>query len=57
VPRQNGKGEVLMARELFGMFELGEMSIVHSAHEFKTSERHFRGCEAVIKRCPELLAR
>lgn len=55
-PRQNGKGEILMARELFGVYVLGERSIVHSAHEFKTSERHFRRCEATIKACPELLA-
>lgn len=56
-PRQNGKGEVLMARELFGLFELGERFIVHSAHEFKTSVRHFKRIEEVIRRCPDLLAR
>lgn len=54
-PRQNGKGEVLMARELFGLYELGEMLIVHSAHEFKTSARHFQRLEQVIRGCPELL--
>lgn len=56
-PRQNGKGEILMARELFGIYELGEMQIVHSAHEFKTSARHFKRLEAAIRRCPDLLAR
>ncbi len=56
-PRQNGKGEVLMARELFGMFELGEMSMVHSAHEFKTSARHFTRLEQKIRDNPNLLAR
>jgi hypothetical protein len=55
-PRQNGKGEVLLARELFGLFELGERFIVHSAHEFKTSVRHFKRIEEVIRRNPELLA-
>ncbi len=55
-PRQNGKGEVLIARELFGLYVLGERFIVHSAHEFKTAERHFQRLEAVIRSCPELLA-
>ncbi len=56
-PRQNGKGEVLMARELFGLFELGEMLIIHSAHEFKTSVRHFKRLEEVIRRNPDLVER
>lgn len=56
-PRQNGKGEVLMARELFGLFALGEMLIIHSAHEFKTSVRHFKRLEEVIRRNPDLLSR
>ncbi len=56
-PRQNGKGEVLMARELFGAYELGEGFIVHSAHEFKTSERHFERVVSAVKACPELYAR
>lgn len=56
-PRQNGKGEVLIARELFGIFEMGERLIVHSAHEFKTSARHFQRLEQVIRGCPELLGR
>jgi hypothetical protein len=55
-PRQNGKGEVLLARELFGLFELDERFIVHSAHEFKTSVRHFKRIEEVIRRNPDLLA-
>jgi hypothetical protein len=51
VPRQNGKGEVLMARELFGLFELGERLIIHTAHEFKTSAEHFHRLEAVVRDC------
>src|SRR5690606_10070246 len=35
VPRQNGKGAVLEARELAGLFLLDEQLILHSAHEFK----------------------
>lgn len=41
VPRQNGKGSVLEARELFGLFVLGEELIIHSAHKFDTSQEHF----------------
>ncbi|AYR03161.1 terminase large subunit [Gordonia phage Octobien14] len=43
VPRQNGKGSVIEARELAGLFLLKESTIVHSAHEFKTAvEGHMR---------------
>ena len=41
VPRQNGKGSILEARELFGMFVLHEPLIIHSAHRFDTSQEHF----------------
>ena len=57
VPRQNGKGEILIARELFGLFELGERLVIHTAHEFKTSAEHFQRLEAVVRDCPELHAR
>jgi hypothetical protein len=57
MPRQNGKGEILLARELFGLFELGERLLIHTAHEFKTSAEHFQRLEAVIRACPELHAR
>lgn len=35
VPRQNGKGALLEARELGGLFLLGEKLVIHTAHEFK----------------------
>lgn len=54
MPRQNGKGEILMARQLFGLFELGERLVIHTAHEFKTSAEHFQRLESVIRDCPEL---
>ncbi|MCD4549687.1 hypothetical protein [Schaalia sp. lx-260] len=41
VPRQNGKNALLEIRELFGMVGLGE-HILHSAHEVKTAQAHFR---------------
>ena len=54
MPRQNGKGEILIARELFGLFELGERLVIHTAHEFKTSAEHFNRLEAVIRDCLDL---
>lgn len=37
VPRQNGKGEVLVARELAGIYLFGEKTIFHSAHFMDTA--------------------
>lgn len=54
-PRQNGKDEAVEVRELFGLYELREPKQVHSAHEFKTAERHFDRMETIIRGCPELL--
>jgi hypothetical protein len=54
VPRQNGKGEVLLARELFGLFVLEEPLVIHTAHEFKTSAEHFQRLEAVFRANDEL---
>jgi hypothetical protein len=42
VARQQGKGAVLEARELFGLVLAGEKQIVHTAHELKTSMKHFK---------------
>lgn len=42
VSRQNGKGAILEAREMAGLFLLGERLIMHSAHEFPTSLEAFR---------------
>lgn len=41
-PRQNGKGGILEARELAGLFLFGEPLIVHTAHRYDTSQEHFR---------------
>lgn len=41
VPRQNGKNALLEVRELYGMVGLGER-ILHTAHEVKTAQKHFR---------------
>ncbi len=48
VPRQNGKGSILEARELAGLFLLGEKLILHSAHEFKTASEGFLRVKSLI---------
>lgn len=48
IPRQNGKGAVLEARELAGLFLFGEQLIIHSAHEFKTAVEAFRRLRALL---------
>ncbi|MGW4883372.1 terminase [Streptomyces murinus] len=48
VARQNGKGGIIEARELAGLFLLDEPLIIHSAHEFKTALEGFRRIEALI---------
>lgn len=42
MPRQNGKGGVLEARQLAGLFLLNSELQIHTAHEFKTAYEHFR---------------
>ncbi|MET9506913.1 terminase [Streptomyces flavidovirens] len=54
VPRQNGKGGIIEAREMWGLFIGGEQVILHSAHEFKTAKNAFRRIERLIKGCPDL---
>lgn len=48
VPRQNGKGSILEARELAGLLLFGEQLIIHSAHEFKTSIEAMRRLEGLL---------
>lgn len=55
VPRQNGKGAITEARELYGLFLAGEELILHSAHEFKTAAEAFRRIERTVKGCPHLM--
>jgi hypothetical protein len=53
VPRQNGKGSILEARELAGLFLFDERLIIHSAHEQATSSEHFRRLLSLIESVPE----
>lgn len=48
VPRQNGKGGVLEARELYGLLILKER-IIHTAHEVRTAKDHFRRMKAYFE--------
>lgn len=53
-PRQNGKTLIAEARELVGLFLLGEKLIIHSAQLFPTAhESYLRMCR-LIETCPEL---
>lgn len=48
VARQCGKGSILEARELAGLFLFGEELILHSSHEFKTTVEAFRRVLSLI---------
>lgn len=57
VPRQNGKNAILEARELAGLFLLGERLIVHTAHEGATAAESMRRLEELIEATPEFSRR
>lgn len=48
VSRQNGKGSILEARELAGLFLFDEKLIIHSAHQFDTSLEAFNRIKMLI---------
>lgn len=54
VQRQNGKGAIIEAIELAGLFLLGEQLILHSAHEYKTAQEAFLRIKALIDGCADL---
>jgi hypothetical protein len=53
-PRQNGKGSILEALQLYGLFIGGDKLQVHTAHEFKTCFEHFLRVSTLIENTPEL---
>lgn len=55
VSRQNGKGQILLALELFGLLVLGEQ-ILHTAHAVKTSSDAFRRLWTVLQAHEDLAA-
>lgn len=54
VSRQNGKGSILEARELAGLFLHEEPLIIHTAHQFNTSREAYRRIRALIEQTPNL---
>ena len=52
VARQNGKGSILEARELAGLFLFGEKLQLHSSHEFKTTIEAYRRIAGLIENSP-----
>jgi len=65
VPRQNGKGAILELIELTALYvwlpklpltrKKGDRLLIHSAHEFITSQKHFDRLWGLIEDTPELL--
>lgn len=55
MPRQNGKGTIQEARQLVGLFVLGERLQIHTAHEFKTCSEHFWRVKGLIEGSDELM--
>jgi phage terminase large subunit-like protein len=49
VSRQNGKNAILQARQLAGLFLLGESLLIHTAHEFKAANEHFRRMRDLVE--------
>jgi phage terminase large subunit-like protein len=56
VSRQQGKTVVAEARELVGLFMLGEKLIIHQAQMFATAKESFLRQCARVKSCPDLAA-
>lgn len=57
VPRQNGKGEVLIARMLAGLYLFEEELITYTAHLFNTAQEHFRRIAYLVEDTPALSKR
>lgn len=49
-PRQQGKNYVVYARELAGLFLLGER-IIHTAHEFATADDAWKELKSIVENC------
>ena len=56
VSRQNGKGSIYEARELFGLFCVkSDRLLIHTAHEHKTASEHFQRVWGILERNPDLM--
>jgi len=56
-PRQNGKGGIITARELAGLYLFGEELQTHTAHRFDTCLEGFRRIRDLIVDTPDLSRR
>lgn len=56
-PRQNGKGGIITARELAGLYLFGEELQTHTAHRFDTCLEGFRRIRELIDATPDLSRR
>ena len=54
VPRQNGKGGIIEARVLAGLFLLREPLIIWSAHQYNTAQEGFLRIRSLIESTPDL---
>lgn len=54
VARQNGKGAILEARQLGGLYLFGERLQTHTAHRVDTCLEHFRRVKHLITETPDL---
>ena len=52
--RQNGKGSIVEARQIAGLFVWGEKFQIHTAHWFPTAQAHFRRVLELIESTPSL---
>lgn len=52
MPRQNGKGAIIEARMLAGLFLLEEPLLTYTAHQFKTAQEHFLRIRSLIEGAP-----
>lgn len=56
VSRQNGKGGILEAREIFGLFYYpSDRLLIHTAHEHKTASEHFLRVWTLVENTPSLI--
>jgi hypothetical protein len=56
-PRQNGKSSVLIARCLYGLFELGERHVLFSGHMWGATNEAFLFAAEIVKGSDELMER
>src|ERR1700755_1678400 len=55
VSRQNGKGSILEAREIAGLYLFKtDRLLIHTAHEHKTASEHYNPVWSLIQNSPEL---